>query len=115
MSLSFYFDHHMHAAIVAALRGRGIDCLTAAADGADRLRDEQLLERATHLGRVLVSNDEDHLVIASAWMLAGRDFSGVVYCRQDQLSIGDAVEDLQIIATVLSPSDMLNRIEYIPL
>ncbi len=65
MSVGLYMDHHVHGAITAGLRRRGVDCLTAEEDGTSRLHDEQLLERATYLGRVLFTNVEDLLVIAA--------------------------------------------------
>jgi hypothetical protein len=56
-------DVHVKAAITAGLRQRGIDVLTAQEDGANRLDDDRLLERATALQRVLFSQDDDLLVI----------------------------------------------------
>ena len=37
------------------LRRKGIDCLTAEEDGTKQLPDDLLLQRATELGRVMVS------------------------------------------------------------
>jgi hypothetical protein len=54
MSLSLYTDQHVHEAITQGLLRRGIDVLTARADGHERQRDEAILERATSLGRVLL-------------------------------------------------------------
>ena len=59
MSLKLYMDHNVRQEIIHGLRRRGVDVLTAFEDGADRLPDPQLLDRATALGRVLVSRDED--------------------------------------------------------
>jgi hypothetical protein len=56
-------DHHVPAAITEGLRGRAVDVVTAKEDGSDRLDDDQLLERAGKLGRVLFSQDEDLLAI----------------------------------------------------
>ena len=49
MSLPFYFDRHVPAAIGRALRLRGVEVFTAYEDGSDRLEDEPLLLRATAL------------------------------------------------------------------
>src|SRR5262245_26136876 len=54
-------DVHVRRAVTLALRLRSIDVLTAQEDGAAELDDDQLLHRATELGRVLVSEDEDLL------------------------------------------------------
>jgi predicted nuclease of predicted toxin-antitoxin system len=115
MALRFYMDHHVPAAITRGLRDRGVDCLTAAEDGARKSSDESLLTRATGLGRVMFSMDVDMLVIASKWVNEGTTFSGLVYARQLSITIGQAVRDLELIATVLTETEMANRIEYIPL
>jgi hypothetical protein len=112
--LPFYMDHHVPSAITAGLRNRGVDVLTAAEDGSATLEDDPLLDRATALGRVLFSQDQDLLTIAHQRLHAGREFSGVVYAHQLATSIGQAVRDLELIAKVLDPDDMRNRVEYIP-
>jgi hypothetical protein len=57
-------DHHVPSAVTAGLRQRGVDVVTSAEDGSDTLDDDALLDRATSLGRVLYSQDQDLLVIA---------------------------------------------------
>ncbi len=54
-------DVHIRRAVTSALRLRSVDVLTAQEDGAAELDDYRLLERATELGRVLVSQDDDLL------------------------------------------------------
>ena len=93
---------------------RGVDVLTAEEDGAETLEDDALLDRASSLGRVLFSQDVDLLAIAQRQLQTGRDFTGVVYAHQLAISIGQAVRDLELVAKVLDPEDMRNRVEYIP-
>jgi hypothetical protein len=57
MPVDLYMDHHVAHPITAALRVRGVSVLTAIEDGAERLPDADLLDRATALGRVLFSQD----------------------------------------------------------
>jgi hypothetical protein len=109
-----YMNHHVPSAITAGLRARGIDVLTAAEDGSATLEDNPLLDRATTLGRVLCTQDEDLLAIAQQRLQAARDFAGVVYAHQLAISIGQAVRDLELVAKVLDPDDMRNRVEYLP-
>jgi hypothetical protein len=108
-------DHHVHSAITAGLRGRGIECLTAAEDDADRLPDPLLMDRATALGFVVFRQDTDLLAIAVERQRSGVAFSGVIFARQLRITIGQAVRDLELMATLLQPEEMLNRIEYLPL
>jgi len=78
VSLPIYMDHHIHAAITAGLRRRGIDCITAAEDGAAQTPDVDLLQRATDLGRPLFSQDVDLLAITADWLKSGRPFAGLI-------------------------------------
>lgn len=113
--LRYYMDHHVPSAITSGLRRKGIDCLTAAEDGAHQWDDDQLLERATGLNRILFSQDVDHLVIAASWQDHGRSFAGLVYGKQLQVTIGSAIRDLELIAHVLQPVEIHNNVIRIPL
>lgn len=97
------------------MRLRGVDVLTAQEDGAAELGDDQLLDRATQLGRVLISQDED-LLREGVRRLSGKiDFSGIIYSHQLRITIGQMVEDLELIASATSLDDWRSRIEYLPL
>jgi hypothetical protein len=52
VSIKLYIDVHVRQAITMGLRLRGVDVLTAQEDGARRLSDPLLLDRATALGHV---------------------------------------------------------------
>jgi hypothetical protein len=108
-------DHHVDAAITEGLRKRGIDVLTCRDDGTTTWDDEHLLERAAQLGRVLFSQDDDLLAIARRWQQQNQSFTGLIYGHQLDLSIGQAVRDLELIAGVYDPDDIRDRVEYIPL
>src|SRR5436190_1382685 len=113
--LSFYMDVQVPAPITKGLRLRGVTVLTAQEDGTDRLSDPDLLDRATQLGFVLVTLDKDFLVEAARRQAAGEPFAGVVYGPQLKLTIGQCVDDLELLAKVYDPPHMTNRVEYLPL
>jgi hypothetical protein len=108
-------DVHVKAAITAGVRRRGIGVVTAQEDGAIRLEDTPLLDRATALERVLFSQDDDLLAIARARQTQGISFAGLIYGHQLAATVGKYVLDLEVVCTVLDPEDMVNRIEYLPL
>lgn len=114
MSVPLYMDHHVKAAISEGLPRCGVDLLTCLEDGTDQAEDEEVLERATALGRSVFTQDDDFLAIADAWLQNGRDFGGVIYAHQLGITIGKAIRDLELIAKVLEPDDMRNRIEFLP-
>ncbi|GEM_PF-2360992 len=45
----------------------------------------------------------------------GEQFGGVIYSHQLRITVGQAIRDLEVIAQVYEPSDMENRVEYLPL
>jgi hypothetical protein len=97
------------------LRLRRLDVLTAQEDGAHRLSDPELLDRAAATGRVLFTRDADLLVEATARQREGRSFVGLVYAHQLHVSIGQCIRDLELIALAADPPDLIDRIEYLPL
>jgi hypothetical protein len=115
VSLSFYLDHHVPAAIAVGLRQRQINVLTVQEDGRADWDDDRLLERALELGRVVFTQDKDFLVLAADWQRQSREFAGMVYGHQLRVTIGGTVHDLALIATLLSLDDMRNRVEFLPL
>jgi hypothetical protein len=108
-------DVHIRRAVTSALRLRSVDVLTAQEDGAEELDDELLLDRATELRRVLVSQDEDLLREGAKRLRKHEDFSGIIYAHQLRITIGQMVEDLELIARATSPDEWWGRIEYLPL
>jgi hypothetical protein len=113
--LRLYMDVHVKAAITAGVRRRGIDVITAQENGATRLEDVPLLDRATALGRVLFGQDDDLLAIARERQTQEIFFAGLIYGHQLAATIGKYVLDLEVTCTVLDHEDMVNRIEYLPL
>lgn len=93
MSVGLYMDHHVPAAITRGLRRCDVDVLTAEEDGAADWDDERLLERATHLGRIIFTQDDDLLAIGRQWQNSGREFAGIVYAHQLRITIGQAIRD----------------------
>ena len=113
--VAFLFDQHVPAAVANGLRVRGVEVLTAWEDGSSALDDEPLLDRAQVLARVLVTQDEDFLEIASAWQREGREFAGIVYAHQLRVGIGQFIGDLEIIAKTSEAAQMRTWVEPLPL
>ena len=108
-------DVHVHRGITVALRARGVDILTAQEDHTTRLSDSELLDRASALSRLLFSRDEDLLVEAAKRQRSGAPFSGLVYAHQLRVTVGQCINDLELIAKLSEPEDLLNRVEHLPL
>lgn len=108
-------DVHVPKAITLRLKLKGIDVLTAQEDGCALFADEELLKRATELDRVLFSQDADFILVAAKWQAGGRSFPGIIFGHQMRGSIGQYVEDLWLIAEVLSEEEVRSQLLYLPL
>jgi len=108
-------DVHIPFAITAGLRLRGVDVLTAQEDNTTTLSDPKLLDRATALGRSLFTEDSDLLVEANRRQRSGKRFAGVIYIHQEQMIVGQCVDDLELMAKTYDPATMENVVEFLPL
>ncbi len=115
MSIGLYMDVHVPFAITTGLELRGVDLLTAQADGATRLDDPDLLDRAGTLARVVFTQDDDFLREAHRRQDSGESFVGVIYAHQLNITIGQSVNDLELIAKIYELEDLANQVEYLPL
>ena len=114
MSVKLYMDVHIPYPITDQLRQRKVDVLTAIEDGCSELKDEELLERARELNRVLFTHDVGFKTMAQNWQREGKQFAGLIFGPQLGATIGQYVNDLEIIAKASKPDDWLNIVEYVP-
>ncbi len=112
MALALYMDQHVPRAITSGLRLRGVDVLTAFEDGASAFADVALLDRATALGRVLFTRDDDLLREATRRQIVGIAFGGIVYAHQLHVSVGQAIHDLELLALAGSKDDLEGQVIY---
>lgn len=113
MSIALYMDQHVARAITQGLRARDVDVLTAYEDGASRLSDPDLLDRATILRRVIFTQDDDFLMEASLRQLNNVHFCGVIYAHQLRVSVGSCINQLEVIAKAGDLDDLTNHVEYL--
>lgn len=114
MSVPLYIDHPVKSAIIRGLRMRGVDTLTCAEDGTEQAADSEILERAKILGRAMFTQDDDFWALSSEWSRDQRDFAGVIYAHQQRITIGQAIDDLELIAKAIDPAEIQNRILFLP-
>ena len=98
-------DVHVRRAVTTGLRLRGIDVWTAQDDGAGELTDSRLLDRTTELERVLFTQDDDLLREAARRQQIGERFAGVIYGHQLNVTIGQCIDDLEIMAQATEPEE----------
>jgi hypothetical protein len=115
MAISLYMDQHVPHPITEQLRRRGVDVLTVQDDDMSKADDDEIIERATQLGRVAFTMDDDFYRESAKLQREGIQFSGVIYAHQLGVSIGDCVRDLHIACEAGMPEDFANLIERLPL
>jgi hypothetical protein len=114
MPVRLYFDVHIDKAIHDQLRLRSVDALRAQDDDAAEMTDEELLSRATDLGRVVFTQDIRFKALAEKWQRDGHGFAGLLFGNQLGVTIGAYVSDLELIAKATDPADWLNVVQHLP-
>jgi predicted nuclease of predicted toxin-antitoxin system len=95
--------------IAEQLRRKGIEVFTARDLGTLGDSDENHLARATRMGCVLCTHDDDYLQMAAT----GIEHAGIVFGKQSKLTIGDWVRGLELVHAVYSADDTHNHVEYL--
>lgn len=108
-------DVHIPIRVTEGLRRRGLDVLTSQEDGTATLVDDALLARASELGRLLLTQDQDFLRIATQWQREGRTFAGILFAAQRGTSLGRLVEDVHLAAACCDPEEVRDHVTYLPL
>jgi predicted nuclease of predicted toxin-antitoxin system len=106
--IRFHLDEHVDPRIATALRRENIDVTTTVDAGLRACSDQEQLDYAIRNGRVLVTQDEDLLVLASE-----ASHAGIAYCRQNTRTIGQIVEMLVLIHGALTVEEMRNHVEFL--
>jgi len=108
-------DVHVPYAVTLQLRRLGIDVVTAQEDGTKKLDDPKLLDRASGLERVLVTQDYDLLREAALRQNQMRPFVGVIFAHPKRITIGGFIADLEFLSASSNREDWTSRVEYLPL
>ncbi len=110
-----YTDENVLGGITDGLQSRSVDVLRVQDDGLMGASDPRVLQRATELDRVLFSQDDDLLREAVKRQRKNVAFPGVIYAHQLDVSVGQCIDDLELIAKVCEPEEFANTITYLPL
>jgi hypothetical protein len=108
-------DVHVRRPVTTGLRLRAVDVMTAQEDGTSQWDDDALQDRAMEVGRVLFTQDDDLLQEGAMRQRHGRRFAGLIYAHQQNITVRRTIEDLEMIAKVCEPSELENRVVFLPL
>jgi small ligand-binding sensory domain FIST len=115
--LRLLIDEDVHGDIVAGLRRRqpGLDLVRVQEVGLRPTAAPLILEWAAQQGRVVVSVDKKTLAVA-AWdrVARGLPMPGVAILRI-LLTMGQAINELELIALAGTPEDFRDQVIYLPM
>ena len=109
----FYLDEDtISRALMSALSARGVDILSAHVAGLVAVPDNQHLEYAASLRRVLFTfNTRDFARIHREWQEQDRHHAGIVV--SEQAPVGQLMRRILRLADTLSAEDMIDRLEFL--
>lgn len=113
MALALYADECVKGRLVTILRNRKIDVVTADDQGLRGATDETNFARAIALGRVILTEDHDFLVLASRHLDRKEDFPGLLFIKPFT-PIGTMAREIAVYAEVGEPADLKNQVIWIP-
>ena len=108
-ALRYFADQHLPRPVVDGLRRRGVEILTAQEAGRCTLPDSDQLAFAATEGRVLVTFDPDFLALHQA----GTSHAGIAWCPATKYGIGQLIQMLLLLRSVVSSEEMVNHVEYL--
>jgi hypothetical protein len=113
LALLLYADECVDARIVAGLRRRGFEIMTAADAGLLGAPDERHMAQAIATSRSILTADQDFLRLADKYASDGVRFPGLIFILPSA-QVGETVRAVALLAEVLEPSDIANWIEWVP-
>ena len=115
MTVKLYMDEHVPGPITKGLRERLVDVLTAQEEFREGNDDEQVLDRATELKRVLFTCDTDFSQLVASRQTAGQQFSGVFTIPLSKLTYRLCIDDLEMVAKCSEYEEWAGKIIRLPL
>jgi len=107
--IRFYLDENIASAIAQGLRTRNIDVLTTPESGNLGLGDAEHLAFALSQNRVLVTQDEDHLILASQEVA----HAGIAYYKPQTRTAKEILQGLFKLHENSSQEAMRNLVRYL--
>jgi hypothetical protein len=113
--IRLYFDaDSMQRAVLAGLRARGVDAMTALEAGLTDRSDEEQLVFAASQGRVLFTfNASDFCRIHAELLSQGNSHAGIIVAPQQRYTAGERVRRLLKVIAAKTAEEMRDRLEFL--
>ena len=103
--VKFYLDENLSPEIGNRLQAEGIDIIRGAL-GAD---DPEHLQRASGMGRIVCTEDDDFLALAASV----NEHGGIIKGEQEKHSIGDWVRYLRLVHAACTAEELRNTVSFV--
>jgi hypothetical protein len=107
--IRFHLDEHVHPGVAQGLRRRQIDVTTTIDADLLGAEDTDHMTFARTQGRVIVTHDEDYLVLNQQ----GVSHTGIAYCAQDKYEVGGLLRALLTLWSNVTAEAMVNRVTFL--
>jgi hypothetical protein len=107
--IRFYLDENVPTEVTRQLTFSGVDAVSVRDLGLLGSADLDHLRRATELGRVLCTHDQDFLRLAAE----GIEHAGIAFSPQDRASIGSWVRALRALHARLEAGQANNQVFFL--
>ncbi len=107
--IRFAVDEHVKAAVVSGLRRQGIDAITFQEAGRRAKADIDQLDWATSSGRVVITDDDDFLVLVAT----DRGHAGIAYCSAGKYEVGGLPRALLTLCESVTSEEMANSVRFL--
>jgi len=108
--MKIYADENIETSVIEGLRRRKISVLSVVELGYHGKTDEFHLAKATELEAVILTHDVDFLAMACRQDVKHR---GIIFAHSKNVSIGECIRGVELLASVLTDRDMRNHIEFL--
>jgi predicted nuclease of predicted toxin-antitoxin system len=109
--MCFYFDESVELAVSQQLERAGIDAVSVHSLELLGDSDDNHLQRATALNRVLCTYDQDFLRLA----VSGESHHGIIFAQHQQATIGGWVHEIKAIHARMDADDLVDQVLYLPM
>jgi len=106
--MKIYADENIERSIVDGLRRRRIEVISASELGYMGRLDEFHLKKASEMKAVILTHDNDFLIMADSF-----DHSGIIFAHSKNVSVGRCIRGVELIVSILTDKDMKNHIEFL--
>lgn len=107
--MKIYADENIERSIIEGLRRRKIEVLSAKELGYLSKPDEFHIKKAAELKAVILTHDADFLRMANS----SGNHLGIIFSHSKDISIGQCIRGVELIANILTDENMKNHIEFL--